>query len=266
MRPRWLPPSALLWSIVWHLVALASVIWRPSLWPWALGAVVFDHLLLMVAGLLPRSRLLGANWTRLPANASQRNAVAITIDDGPDHEVTPRVLDILDRFKARATFFCIGDLVERRPDMIREILRRGHEVENHSQHHRLYFSLMGPKRMRAEICAAQTAIERIGGRRPLFFRAPAGLRNVFLDGVLRANGLRLASWTRRGFDTVNKDPDAIHRTLIRNLRAGDILLLHDGHAARTAAGVPIILDVLPRLLRTLEERSLATISLRAALT
>jgi peptidoglycan/xylan/chitin deacetylase (PgdA/CDA1 family) len=101
--------------------------------------------------------------------------------------------------------------------------------------------------------------------RPAFFRAPAGLRNPFLDAVLNSLQLRLASWTRRGFDTVNRNSDAVFHRLAAPLRSGDILLLHDGNAARGARGTPVILDVLPRLLDALRSRQLTPVTLRAAL-
>jgi hypothetical protein len=77
--------------------------------------------------------------------------------------------------------------------------------------------------------------------------------------------LRLASWTRRGFDTVNGNADAVYRRLINSLQGGDILLLHDGNAARGRSGQPVILEVLPRLLETLVSRRLKPVTLRASL-
>ena len=144
--------------------------------------VVASHLALTAAGLWPRSTLLGPNWTRLPANAGRR--IALTIDDGPDPDVTPRVLDLLDRYDARATFFCIGDLARRHPRWIEAIVARGHAIENHSQRHRHTFSLSGLAALRREIAAAQQTLTELAGTRPLFFRAPAGLRNPFLEPVL----------------------------------------------------------------------------------
>jgi peptidoglycan/xylan/chitin deacetylase (PgdA/CDA1 family) len=119
--------------------------------------------------------------------------------------------------------------------------------------------------MESEIAHAQESIARITGETPRFFRAPAGLRNPFLDPVLCRLRLRLASWTRRGFDTVNRSPDDIYRRLSSALRGGDILLLHDGNAARGQGGAPVIAEVLPRLLDTLESRRLTPVTLRAAL-
>lgn len=263
IAPAWKPSPLLLASCAVHLGAAAALIARPRAWPWAVGALLVNHMALAGAGLWPRSQLLGPNWTRLPA-CGLAPGVAITIDDGPDPEVTPQVLALLEGFGARATFFCIGERVLRYPDLAQEIVRRGHAVENHSQRHRHNFSLLGPGAMNAEVASAQESIFRVTGSMPRFFRAPAGLRNPFLDPVLMRLKLRLASWTRRGFDTVSADADAVFRRLTGRLEAGDILLLHDGHAARTCTGRPVILEVLPRLLETLSARQLQSVTLRSA--
>lgn len=263
--PRWTPSPFLRACGALHAAAAAATLVQPQLWPWTLGAVVLDHAALTAAGLWPRSAWLGPNWTRLPAPSRARGEVAITIDDGPDPDVTPRILALLGAYGVRATFFCVGERVERHPELAREIVRLGHRIENHSLRHRHVFSLLGPGGMEREIAGAQRAIERITGEVPVFFRAPAGLRNPFLDPVLCRLRLRLASWTRRGFDTVNGDADRVYRRLTRSLSAGDILLLHDGHAARGHLGTPVIVEVLPRLLETLRSRRLQPVTLQAAL-
>ena len=263
MRVRRTP---LVWfTLVWTVGVLGLLVWQPALWRWAVAALVLNHAVLTLAGLLPRCALLGSNWTRLPAAAAARGEVALTIDDGPDPLVTPLVLDLLDRYAARATFFCIGAQAAKHPDLCREIVRRGHAIENHSQLHRHNFSLLGTGKLQRELQAAQDTLGGLCGAPPRFFRAPAGLRNLFLDPVLQRMGLQLASWTRRGFDTRNGDPAAVARTLIRGLRAGDILLLHDRHAAVTPQGVPVILEVLPLLLTAIGAADLKTVTLRSAL-
>ena len=264
MAPRWKPSPLLLASGAVHLGAAAALIVRPRAWPWAVGALLANHVALAAAGLWPRSQLLGPNWTRLPARGVEPG-VAITIDEGPDPAVTPQVLALLEGYGARATFFCIGERVLRYPDLAQEAVRRGHAIENHSQRHRHNFSLLGPSAMNAEVASAQESIFRVTGSLPRFFRAPAGLRNPFLDPVLVRLKLRLASWTRRGFDTVSADADAVFRRLASPLEAGDILLLHDGHAALTRSGRRVILEVLPRLLETLGARQLKSVTLRSAL-
>ncbi len=264
MSTRWRPAPSLSASAVLHAGAAALIAIRPDNWPWALGAVALNHALLAGAGLLPRSQVLGSNWVRLPQPAIARREVAITIDDGPDPKVTPPVLDLLDRLRMRATFFCVGEKLLVEPQLAREICRRGHAVENHSQHHHLYFSAMGPARIEREVRGGQDSILRTTGTHARFFRAPAGLRNPFLDYVLAKLGLQLASWTRRGFDTINGDARRVHRMLVRNLAAGDILLLHDGNAALTAAGQPLILEVLPLLAEDLGRVGLSAVTLSQA--
>lgn len=262
---RWRPSPLLVASAAVHVGAAAALIARPRAWPWVLGALLANHAVLAAAGLWPRSQLLGPNWTRLPEGAYPAPGVAITIDDGPDPNVTPHVLSLLEAYGANATFFCIGERVLRYPDLAQEIVRRGHVIENHSQRHRHNFSLLGPGGMADEVSRAQESIFRVTGNSPQFFRAPAGLRNPFLDPVLARLKLRLASWTRRGFDTVSADADAVFRRLANPLQSGDILLLHDGHAARNRRGEAVILDVLPRLLDALKARGLKSVTLRSAL-
>lgn len=262
---RWSPTPLLKASAALHVGAAALALARPSLWPWALGAVVVNHVQLTATGLWPRSTLLGPNMTRLPPAAARRGEIALSIDDGPDPEVTPPVLDLLDEYQAKATFFCVGTRVEGCAEIAREIARRGHAIENHSYRHLNYFSLLGPRGLAAEIERAQEAIGSVTGHRPVFFRAPAGLRSPLLDPVLTRLGLMLASWTRRGFDSVNGDPESVYARLTNGLAAGDILLLHDGHAARTRSGTPVILEVLPRLLTGIAQLGLIPVRLNAAL-
>ena len=261
---RWQPTLLIHLSIALHLLALLLVSAAPQQWRWALGAVLVNQIVLMLAGLWPRSHWLGSNWTQLPAAATARNEVAMTIDDGPDPVVTPQVLDILERYAVHATFFCVGDKVARYPDLCREIVRRGHALENHSQHHRHTFAFLGYSGFMRELQAAQDTLAAIAGERPMFFRAPAGLRNPLLDPVLHRLGLQLASWSIRGFDTRIGDAERVKNRLLHGLRAGAILLLHDGNAARTPAGIPVILEVLPAVLAAAATADLHFVTLRQA--
>ena len=252
-------------SLALHALAAITVVAMPVYWKIAVAAVLANQVLLTGAGLWPRSNWLGANWTRLPAAAAARAEVALTIDDGPDPEVTPAVLDLLDRHGVAATFFCIGERAAQHPELCREIARRGHAVENHSQRHGLGFAWLGPRGFARELGAAQDTLTAIAGQRPLFFRAPAGLRNPFLGLVLPRLGLTLASWSARGFDTRVTDAARVRRALLNKLVPGAILLLHDGHAARTDAGRPVILDVLPDLFEAARASNLRWVRLRDTL-
>jgi len=252
-------------AILIALAALGLALLHPAWWAWLLGAFLLHHLTLTLAGLWPRSRLLGENWTSLPESAIERDEVAITIDDGPDPEVTPRVLEILAQHGAAATFFCIGERAAQHPELCLEITQRGHAVENHSQQHSNFFAFYGPLRTRREIRQGQDTLSQLSGQTPLFFRPPAGIRSPLLHPVLQHLGLRHASWSRRGFDTRESDPEVVLNRLLHKLGSGSILLLHDGHAARTPQGIPVILEVLPRLLDHLAQCGLKPVTLRSTL-
>jgi len=158
----------------------------------------------------------------------------------------------------------VGEKAAAFPDIVREIARRGHSVENHSQRHSGAFAFYGIFRLRRDLESAQAVVSGIAGRAPRYFRAPVGLRSPLLDPVLARCGLRYVSWTRRGLDTVHRNPDKVLRRLVSGLAAGDILLLHDNGAARTRDGTPVALAVLPELLGRIRASGLTPVTLSAA--
>ncbi|EWY41921.1 polysaccharide deacetylase [Skermanella stibiiresistens SB22] len=260
-RRRWKPSPLIRGSMALHAAAALGAVAAPAGWPWALAAVVGNHALLGAVGLWPRSGLLGPNLTRLPAANAGLGQVGLCFDDGPDPAVTPAVLDLLDATGAKASFFCIGDRAALHPGIVRDIVRRGHGVENHTRRHPKSFATFGPSAIRREVGEAQRLLHDLTGRPPRFFKAPAGLRNPLLEPVLAEMGLRLTTWTRRGYDTVWRDPARVTRRLTRGLAAGDLLMLHDGSAARAASGRAVALEVLPVLLDQLSTRGLTAVSL-----
>ena len=263
---RWRPTPMIAGTLGLHGAAALGVVLGPDEWIWwAIACIAGNHAVLTALGLWPRSTLLGPNLNRLPTNAVARGEIALTFDDGPDPEVTPTVLDLLDEHGAHATFFCIAENAASHPELCREIARRGHMVENHSSGHQVTFAMLGLGGIRKEITAAQRTLSGLTGKPPRFFRPPAGLRNPLLDPVLHDLGLRLVSWTRRGFDTREQDPARVTALLLRDFAAGDILLLHDGHSARTSTGAPVVLEVLPRLLDAARHRGLRPVTLAQAI-
>jgi peptidoglycan-N-acetylglucosamine deacetylase len=261
---RWSPSPAMRATLWLHAAGLAAMTAEPAGWPWVAGGLAGNHAVLGLVGMRPRSRLLGPNLSRLPPAAVARGEVALTFDDGPDPAVTPLVLDLLEAHGATASFFVIGERAARHPALAREILRRGHSLENHTHRHPHSFACWLPGAMRHEILAAQRAIAGATGVPPRFFRPPAGLRSPLLDPALAPTGLNYVSWTRRGHDTLRGDAGAVLRRLARGLAAGDILLLHDGNAAAGATR-PVVLEVLPRLLARIRALGLRPVSLPQAL-
>ena len=261
-RRAWRPGIAIWLSAGFHISAMLALLARPHWWPSILTALVLNHVVLGLIGVWPRSRLLGANMLRLPDAAASRHEIALTFDDGPDPDVTPKVLDILDSHQAKASFFVIGDKAAAHPELIREIVKRGHSIENHSRKHSSFFGFFAWTALREDIGTAQEIIAGITGQAPAFFRAPMGIRNPLVDPVIARLGLRYITWTRRGFDTVTGDPAVVLQRLTRDLSAGDILLLHD---RRTRHQRAMVLEVLPALLNRIAAAGLKPVSLPLAM-
>jgi peptidoglycan/xylan/chitin deacetylase (PgdA/CDA1 family) len=244
-----------------HALALGSIAFKPAIWPFVVGALIADHATLILGGLFPRCRILGPNMTRLGAQEDGSRAVALTFDDGPHPERTPRVLDVLDQHGAKASFFCVGRLVEKHASLVGEMVERGHRIENHTWSHPDSFAFLPPAGLATQISRTQSIIEQIAGQVPRYFRAPAGIRSPWLDPVLHRLQLRLVSWTRRGFDTVESDPHRVYRRLVKNLAPADILLLHDGGARGTDRRSTDLLEVLVRVLDEIQQKGLGAVSL-----
>lgn len=257
----WFPSTFLRSSVLFQATGWPLALSGAMNSPWLTGALLFNHLLAFAASLRPQDTWLGPNLVRLPQTRADRGEIALTFDDGPDPNVTPAVLDLLDRHRARATFFCIGERARRHPDLVREISVRGHQVENHSDRHRYLFAMQGPRRLYQELHRAQRTLGELTGRTPVFFRAPFGIRNPWVIPILDRLNLRLVSWSRRGYDAVVADSGRVAGRLLRNLRGGDILLLHDGSCARDKNGRAVVVDVLPRLLDEIARHDLRSLPL-----
>lgn len=193
--------------------------------PWAaLVTMLGTHAAFWWANLSPHSRLFGSVVSRL---ATDERVVWLTFDDGPSAD-TPALLDLLDRHGARATFFLVASKAGQHPDRVREIVRRGHQIANHSlDHPSAWFWLPHPRRTRHQIETAQQQLQALTGQPPRWFRSVAGHTNVFVEPLLRRLGLQRVSWSARGFDSVDADDARVLRRLLRGLRPGAILLLHE---------------------------------------
>ncbi|MCW1887396.1 polysaccharide deacetylase family protein [Luteolibacter flavescens] len=203
------------------------------LYGWHAGLVVLPvaAAVWLCGTFLPNSRVFGPIARRV-----EGKDVLLTIDDGPDPVDTPALLDLLDQHGRRAVFFIIGEKVRRHPELAREIVRRGHELGNHTMTHPVgVFWGLGPARTRREIEGCQQAIEEATGTKARFFRAPAGHRNWFTHPALQDLGLELVGWRKRAYDTIRSDVDGIVRDLVTGVKDGDILLLHE--ATMTSQGV-----------------------------
>jgi len=179
--------------------------------------------------------------------ATERQEVWLTIDDGPDPEDTPRILELLAAHGARATFFVIGENAAAHPELIRAIAAAGHEVAHHTHTHPLAaFWCASPAQVRWELDAGLEAL-RLAGVRPTRFRPPAGIKNLWLAPALHARGLTGVGWSARGLERRRGDAEAVAVRATRGLTPGAILLLHEGPRVPAAIRIAAIRHVLERL-------------------
>jgi len=196
----------------------------------------------------PRCQWMVVNRSRV--ESSGKPCIALTFDDGPTAEHTPRVLEILQEHGIKATFFIIGRLAEKEASLTRRICSEGHGIGNHTYSHPVLFCFLSPRRLRKEIELGQEVIRKICGHSTRLFRSPVGLRHPLLDLYLRRAGLEYISWRLRAFDTRVQKPEVITRRIINRADSGDIILLHDG----SGRGVPVMLEVLPGIIKALKAR------------
>lgn len=222
-RPPRMPHAG--WIVLLLSQVGAAAVWWSMGWLAGLATLLLTHLLALWGTLRPDSRLFGPVLTRLP---TRERVVWLTIDDGPSDD-TAAVLDLLDAHGAKATFFVVGDRARRHPQRVREIVRRGHALGNHSETHpQVFFWALGPRRMRREIARTQQALADITGTAPRWFRAVVGMANPFVAPALAAHGLARVGWSARGFDGVAADADAVVARIERQLAPGAIVLAHEG--------------------------------------
>ena len=192
----------------------------------ALAPIFLSHLLLLYATLRPNCQWWGPVMRSFKTSEPE---VWLTIDDGPSPAHTVAMLDLLDRFQARATFFMIGTRAEKYPHLLTEILSRGHEIANHTYTHPSgTFWAASPARVAAEINLCADLLRAGPDRRPRLFRAPAGLKNLFVHPELDRRGLALIGWTVRGLDTLRRNPELVAARILRDAKPGAIILLHEG--------------------------------------
>lgn len=155
------------------------------------------------------------------------SSIALTFDDGPNPAITPPLLDLLDRYQVRATFFLIGAWVREAPSLANEIAARGHAVGNHTDTHPS-LALLSPRRITRELARCDDAIESATAQKSRWMRPPFGFRSPLLDGILRRRGgAGVVMWSAWARDWKAQPTGPVIERL-RRARGGDIVLLHDG--------------------------------------
>lgn len=152
--------------------------------------------------------------------------IALTFDDGPSI-FTLQVLEILERYNAKAAFFCIGKNIEQQPGILKQVHAAGHIIGNHSYSHAHFFDFYGAGSVTAELQATDALIEKLTGKKPAFFRPPYGVTNPAIRKALAVTKHHAIGWSIRSMDGVSKDEKAIYNRIVRQLKPGAVVLLHD---------------------------------------
>jgi len=187
---------------------------------------LFAWFLITVAG----SSLIGWNYhfTSLLSNPSvAKNHVSITFDDGPNPEYTPKVLALLKKYNAKATFFCIGKNIEMHPEIFKSIIEQGHTIGNHTFSHSTNFGFFSTEEVLAELQKTNSIITHQIGLEPQLFRPAFGVTNPRIKRALKVTKLQPVGWNKRSLDTRNITEKRVFNRVTKNLKKGDVILLHD---------------------------------------
>jgi peptidoglycan/xylan/chitin deacetylase (PgdA/CDA1 family) len=242
---------------IFNIISIVLIL----LWIWAdrhfqMGAPVYEVLLVLyVSVLFCGSYFIQWNFflQSIHAGSPQEKSIALTFDDGPAGEKTARLLDVLKDNHAEAAFFCIGKNVENNHQLLKRIPAEGHMIGNHSYSHHRFFDLFSSRKMLEELNATREICRRITGLSPRFFRPPYGVTNPNLKKAVLQGGFISIGWSVRSLDTVIQQEERLLRKILKAIRPGAIVLLHDTSDTTLA--------ILPQLLATIRSRGYSIVRL-----
>lgn len=232
--------SLLLWDIQ-HAVSW----WIYALVVFVYSLVVFYGVYFIQSGFFMKTLYAG-----MPGSG---RVIALTFDDGPSAEHTPRLLDILKENDLKAAFFCIGKNISGNEALLQRIVQEGHIVGNHSYTHDTWFDLFPVRKMAAELQETDRRIETATGKRPALFRPPYGVINPNVRDAVRLTGHRVIGWNVRSYDTMTGDNQKLTDRLLRLLKPGAVVLLHDRGK--------MTLEALPGFIRAAREQGYSFVRL-----
>jgi peptidoglycan-N-acetylglucosamine deacetylase len=201
-------------------------------------------------------------WAPVIRSLPQRDGVALTFDDGPHPEFTPRLLDILAEHRVHATFFVIGRFARTHPALLRRMIAENHAIGNHSLDHDRFGINQRRPYWRRQIGETQRIVADITGMPPVLFRPPMGFKTGHIAAAAKEQRLPFVGWSLRSLDTRPMAPERLAQRVISRLGGHDILLMHDGlEPARANASQQETLDALPQILDGITSKSLRVVPL-----
>lgn len=185
--------------------------------------------------------------------AISEKKIVLSFDDGPHAIYTPQILELLKKYNATATFFCIGKHVEQHPEIVKKIVSEGHLIGNHTYSHSNYFDFYSSKKVIAELKKTDDLVKTITGKKLNFFRPPFGVTNPAIAKAIHHTKHQVIGWNVRSLDTVIKNKNKCVNRVIRKITPGAIVLLHDSHENS--------IYILEQLLIFLQDNNYQTVSL-----
>ncbi len=232
--------SGVVLFVLAQILAIALCLALPQDWRWGLPMIFGMHALLFYGAMHSQAEVFGP---MVRSFQTKEKAVWLTIDDGPSSG-TLSLLDLLEEFQVKATFFVVGKHVEAHPELVVAMNTRGHEIGNHTFSHPawMFWAFPGPS-IHREIQKTQAILERLTGKVPKHFRSPVGFKSPMLFPVLDTLDLQGIGWSARGYDGVSTEVETALNRICSHLKSGDIILLHEGRSH----SLPLVRALLERL-------------------
>ncbi len=230
---------------------LCILYWNePYFWPLIL---CFAALWLIIPGI--GSYKIQLNYFIKSVNQIAEKGVVLTFDDGPDPETTPQILQILEEYQVKATFFVIGDKAEQHAEIIKDIDQKGHTIGNHSYSHSNWIPFFRVKKLKADFDLCSEIVFSIIGKRMNWMRPPFGATSSKYTGFLKKTNLQAVGWSFRSMDTVAKSSSALAEKTAKAITEGkgQIMLFHDTKK--------VTVEALPKILQTLKQKGIKVLPL-----
>ncbi|HOG89298.1 MAG TPA: polysaccharide deacetylase family protein [Smithella sp.] len=240
-------------GIIFICVAALSFFFNPLI----AAVIAFFYIILCVAAaFFPQSSFYLSVVSR---GNTGNNCVALTFDDGPAEPTTRQILNLLDKYSVKATFFVSGVNAAEYPEIIKEIIARSHAIGNHSYHHNPFLMLGSYHYLYQEIFRTQEVLRKLGVK-TLAFRPPVGIISPKLPSVLNKLGMLCVTFSCRAVDFGNRRVRNLSSRILKKVKADDIILLHDV-SPRSGNDQAVLLSEIEIILQGLHDKGLKVVSL-----